>query len=250
MKSSFNMLLAAALTMMFVWGCNSGESGEGESFAGLSSETDTISYAIGMDIGKNFSSQNIEVTPAALKKGLEDQIAGTAMFDQAKKDQILQAFNMKLQQQQRAAMQEKAAANKQKGASFLAENSTKEGVITLPSGLQYKVVTPGTGKSPTINDMVKCNYRGTLIDGTEFDSSYSRGEPATFPLKGVIQAWQIAVPLMKEGGKWEIYAPSDLAYGDQGSPPTIGPGETLIFTIELLEINPPMPQGQPGQPQR
>lgn len=227
--------MLALVVSVFTVGCNGGGGG---GFDGIKTKTDTVSYAIGMDIGKNFQTQNIEVNAAALKQGLQDFIDGAAQFTDDDVMGIMRRFQNELRQKDQAKKVEDAAANKQKGAQFLAENSTKEGVVTLPSGLQYKVITPGTGASPTLDDKVKCHYRGTLIGGKEFDSSYSRGEPAVFPLRGVIKAWQEAVQLMKEGGKWEIYAPSDLAYGDMGSPPNIGPGETLIFEIELLEVNP------------
>lgn len=215
-------------------GCGDSQS----AFAGLNNETDSLSYAIGMDLGKNFSTQGIEISASALKQGIEDQVGGTAQLNDQQIQTIMQAFQMKMQQKQMDAMAEKAAGAKQEGAAFLAENGKKEGVMTTPSGLQYKIEKPGTGKQPTIDNQVKCHYAGTLLDGTEFDSSYKRGEPAVFPLRNVIQAWQEAVPMLKEGGKMEIWAPSDIAYGDMGSPPAIGPGATLHFVIELIEVMP------------
>jgi FKBP-type peptidyl-prolyl cis-trans isomerase FklB len=128
--------------------------------------------------------------------------------------------------------------NKATGAAFLAANKSKPGVVALPSGLQYKIITTGTGAKPTAEDKVVCNYRGTLIDGKEFDSSYKRGQPATFPVTGVIKGWTEALQLMPVGSKWELYVPSDLAYGDRGAGPDITPGSTLVFEVELLKIEP------------
>jgi FKBP-type peptidyl-prolyl cis-trans isomerase len=127
--------------------------------------------------------------------------------------------------------------NKMSGEAFLATNKNKPGVVTLPDGLQYKVMTQGNGPQPTDNDSVTVNYSGTLIDGTEFDSSYKRGQPATFPVSGVIPGWTEALKLMKMGSKWELYVPSSLAYGENGAPPMIGANETLIFTVELISVN-------------
>jgi FKBP-type peptidyl-prolyl cis-trans isomerase FklB len=129
-----------------------------------------------------------------------------------------------------------AEKNKKEGEAFLAANKTKEGIKTLPSGLQYKVIKEGTGKTPTAEDTVVTNYRGTLTDGTEFDSSYKRGQPATFPVKGVIPGWTEALQLMKEGSKWELFIPSNLAYGEQGAGGVIGPNAALIFEIELISV--------------
>jgi FKBP-type peptidyl-prolyl cis-trans isomerase len=154
---------------------------------------------------------------------------------------------MQLQKEMQEKQQAKAAAegdaNKKEGEAFLAANKGKEGVVTLPSGLQYKILTPGTGPKPTATDSVVCNYKGTLINGTEFDSSYKRGEPATFPVTGVIKGWTEALQLMPVGSKWQLFIPSDLAYGARGTPGgPIGPNATLIFEVELMSIkdkNPP-----------
>jgi FKBP-type peptidyl-prolyl cis-trans isomerase FklB len=137
---------------------------------------------------------------------------------------------------QQAKMQEEGAANKKEGDAFLAANKSKEGVVTLPSGLQYKILKAGTGPKPTANDTVECNYRGTLINGKEFDSSYKRGQPADFPVGGVIKGWTEALQLMPVGSKWQLFVPADLAYGDRGAGADIGPGETLIFEVELMSI--------------
>jgi FKBP-type peptidyl-prolyl cis-trans isomerase FklB len=147
---------------------------------------------------------------------------------------------MQLQEETRKKQAEKAqqmgAANKTEGETFLAANKNKEGVITLPSGLQYKILQAGTGPKPAATDSVVCNYRGTLINGTEFDSSYKRGQPATFPVNGVIKGWTEALQLMPVGSKWQLFVPAQLAYGDRGAGADIGPNATLIFEVELLSI--------------
>src|SRR5882757_8488148 len=149
---------------------------------------------------------------------------------------VIVALQTDLHKKPEAAMQAAGEVNKKQGDAFLAANKTKEGVVTLPSGLQYKILTPGTGPKPLATDSVVCNYRGTLIDGTEFDSSYKRGQPATFPVDKVIKGWTEAVQLMPVGSKWQLFIPPDLAYGERSPSPVIGVNSTLIFDIELLSI--------------
>jgi FKBP-type peptidyl-prolyl cis-trans isomerase FklB len=170
-------------------------------------------------------------------QGLQDAISGgTTRLS----EQDAQAVLQDVQNEVRKAMQEKAAqtsaANKSEGESFLAANKAKEGVVTLPSGLEYKILTEGTGPKPTAADTVVCNYKGTLINGTEFDSSYKRGQPATFPVNGVIKGWTEALQLMPVGSKWQLFIPPALGYGDRGAGADIGPNATLIFEVELLSI--------------
>ena len=195
------------------------------------------SYSIGADIGNKLKSQSIDVDPDALAQGLKDAISGNKllMTEQEIKESLssLQKEMMEKQAERTKQLSEK---NKKEGDAFLAENRKKEGVKTLPSGLQYKVITEGTGKTPKAEDTVITNYRGTLIDGTEFDSSYKRGQPATFPVKGVIPGWTEALQLMKEGSKWELFIPASLAYGERGAGNVIGPYATLIFEIELISV--------------
>ena len=195
------------------------------------------SYSIGADIGNKLKSQSIDVDPDALAQGLKDAISGNKllMTEQEMKESLssLQKEMMEKQAERTKQLSEK---NKKEGDAFLAENKKKEGVKTLPSGLQYKVITEGTGKTPKAEDTVITNYRGTLIDGTEFDSSYKRGQPATFPVKGVIPGWTEALQLMKEGSKWELFIPASLAYGERGAGNVIGPYATLIFEIELISV--------------
>jgi FKBP-type peptidyl-prolyl cis-trans isomerase FklB len=202
----------------------------------LKTQKDKFSYAIGMKMGANFKKQSVPVDASILARGVKDGMAGgkTLLTDEEAQAAIM-AVQKDLQQKQQAKMQEAGAANKKAGDAFLAANKGKEGVVTLPSGLQYKILKAGTGPKPTTGDSVVCNYRGTLINGTEFDSSYKRGQPATFPVTGVIKGWTEALQLMPVGSKWQLVVPSDLAYGDSGRP-GIEPGSTLVFEVELLSI--------------
>jgi len=148
----------------------------------------------------------------------------------------IQAFQKEMQAKMVAEMQALAAKNKAAGEAFLAENAKKEGVVVTDSGLQYKIIEEGEGPSPGPSDMATVNYRGTLIDGTQFDSSYDRGQPATFPVGGVIAGWTEALQLMKPGAKWQLFIPADLAYGERGAGKDIGPNSTLVFDVELLSV--------------
>ena len=205
----------------------------------LKTQKDKLSYAIGMDMGGSLKRNSIDVDIDALVKGLKDALAGgKMMMTEQEQRETLMAFQKEFQVKQQEKMKALAETNKKEGEAFLAENKKKKGVKTLPSGLQYKIITEGKGASPKETDTVTVNYRGTLIDGTEFDSSYKRNEPATFPVKGVIRGWTEALQLMKEGAKWQLFIPSDLAYGERGAGGTIGPNATLIFEVELLKIAP------------
>jgi FKBP-type peptidyl-prolyl cis-trans isomerase len=199
------------------------------------------SYAIGADIGKKvggqLKSQNVELDPAMVARGMRDAISGAkpAMTDEEIRATLAE-LRTQLQQKQAAVAHEAGAKNRQEGEAFLAANKGKEGVVTLPSGLQYKILKAGDGKKPLATDTVQCNYRGTLIDGTEFDSSAKHGGPAAFQVGGVIKGWTEALQLMPVGSKWQLFIPSDLAYGDRGAGGSIGPGSTLIFDVELVSI--------------
>ena len=215
----------------------------------LTTTKQKASYAIGMNLGGGLHRQNIDVDTEALVQGLKDTLSGNKT---QLTDEEARAALMQLQGEMQAKMQAKQAAegeaNKKEGDAFLAANKTKEGVVTLPSGLQYKILTPGNGAKPTATDSVVCNYKGTLINGTEFDSSYKRGEPATFPVTGVIKGWTEALQLMPVGSKWQLFIPPDLAYGPRGTPGgPIGPDSTLIFEVELMSIKekPPAPDKVP-----
>ncbi|MBB6610068.1 FKBP-type peptidyl-prolyl cis-trans isomerase [Pontibacter sp. Tf4] len=193
-----------------------------------------ISYIIGRDMAGNLKKQGIDVNPDAFIKGMKEAIEGKpSTLSQAE----VQEAMMQLQQEMGAKQGAAASENKQAGEAFLAENKNKEGVKTLPSGLQYEVLKEGSGKSPSASDKVTTHYHGTLIDGTTFDSSYERGQPATFPVNGVIAGWTEALQLMKEGAKWRLYIPSDLAYGSQGAGDVIGPNAALIFDVELISVH-------------
>lgn len=195
------------------------------------------SYSIGADIGKKLKAQAIDIDADALAQGLKDAVSGGSllMTDQ-EMNETLSAFQKELMEKQTERNKQIGEKNKKEGETFLAANKTKEGIKTLSSGLQYKVIKEGTGKTPKAEDTVVTHYRGTLTDGTEFDSSYKRGQPATFPVKGVIPGWTEALQLMKEGSKWELYIPSNLAYGERGAGNVIGPNAALIFEIELISV--------------
>ncbi len=196
----------------------------------LKNQKEKYSYALGMDFGNQLRRQGVELDTALFGQGLKDALSGgkTLITEQEARVTI-----MTLQNEVRTAL---AARNKKEGEDFLAANKSKEGVVTLESGLQYKVLKAGDGKKPALDDTVICNYRGTLINGTEFDSSYKRNQPATFPVKGVIKGWTEALQLMPAGSKWQLFIPSVLAYGERGAGGDIGPNATLIFEVELLSI--------------
>src|SRR6185369_3801949 len=202
----------------------------------LKTEKDKFSYALGMNLGNSLHRQSVPVDPAILLRGLKDALAGKTLMTDDDARAALKAVQTEMQKKMQETMQAAGAANKKEGDAFLATNKTKEGVTTLPSGLQYKILTAGTGPKPTATDSVVCNYRGTLINGKEFDSSYKRGEPATFPVNGVIKGWTEALQLMPVGSKWQLFVPSDLAYGERSPALEIGPDSTLIFEVELLSI--------------
>ncbi len=198
---------------------------------------DSVSYSIGMDIGRNLKGQMIDVNPDALAQALKDMTGdGKPMLTDVQARSVMMAFQTQMMATHAERMKAASEKNKKDGEAFLAENKKKDGVVTLPSGLQYKVLTMGNGRKPTANDKVTLNYRGTLIDGTEFDNSYKRGEPAVFPVSGIIKGLSEALQLMPVGSKWQIVVPSDIAYGEQGAGGQITPNAVLVFEIELLGI--------------
>jgi FKBP-type peptidyl-prolyl cis-trans isomerase FklB len=202
----------------------------------LKTDKDKFSYALGMNFGESLRKQGLELDTAVFAKGFAESFSGskTAMTDQEMQT-LLQAAAQEIRKKQAALQAEKGAAAQKDGEAFLAANKSKDGVVTLPSGLQYKILKAGTGEKPTLEDTVVCNYKGTLINGTEFDASEKHGGPATFPVKGVIAGWTEALQLMPVGSKWQLFVPSNLAYGPQG-PGEIGPNATLIFEVELVSI--------------
>ena len=199
-------------------------------------DKDKFSYALGMNFGENFRKQGLDVDPAVFAKAFAEAFnSGKTAMSEEDMRTVLTAAAQEIRKKQAALQAEKAEQAQKEGEKFLAENKTREGVVTLPSGLQYKILKPGTGEKPTLEDTVVCNYKGTLINGTEFDASEKHGGPATFPVKGVIAGWTEALQLMPVGSKWQLFVPSNLAYGEQG-PPDIGPNSTLIFEVELVTI--------------
>ena len=203
----------------------------------LKTPKDKASYAMGMNIGTGLRKQSIDIDPAILARGLRDAFAnGKTLLTEDEVRTILTQLQADMRKKQQELAQVAGENNKKQGVAFLEANKAKEGVVTLPSGLQYKVLQKGTGPKPTATDSVVCNYRGTLLDSTEFDSSYKRGQPLTIPVTGVIKGWTEALQLMPVGSKWQLFVPSDLAYGERGAGGPIGPNATLIFEIELVSI--------------
>ena len=196
-----------------------------------------LGYAIGMNIGINMKKQNVAADANQLAAGLKAAYLGEkTLLTEEDMGQVLMAYQQEMQMKQVAEMTAAAQENSHKAEQFLAQNSLQEGVVSLDSGLQYKILNKGTGATPTKDSTVQVNYSGTLIDGTQFDSSYERGEPISFPVTGVIPGWTEALQLMKEGDKWQLFIPPNLAYGERGASPVIPPNSALIFEVELLKI--------------
>lgn len=219
-----------------------------EEKSALKDPKDKVSYSIGLDIGSTLKKQNIDVNADTLIQGLKDALTGAKpQLTEEQMKETMTAFSQELRQKQQAATQEASQKNATEGEKFLAENKKKPGVKTTASGLQYKVLKEGSGPSPKESDTVVTNYRGTLINGTEFDSSYKRNEPVTFPVNGVIKGWTEALQLMKKGSKYQLFVPAELAYGPRGAGQDIGPNETLIFEVELVDVKPaPSASASPG----
>lgn len=227
-------LLGIGLMGLTLAGCNAGGSK-------LDTQKDKASYIIGQNIGRSFKQQNLDESVVDLDKlllGMRDAIKGAEpKFTDEQIMEIMTQFQQEMEARSDSLAAAASGKNRKAGEEFLKENAAKEGVVTLPSGLQYKILTEGKGKKPGPTSMVTVHYRGTLIDGTVFDSSIDRGQPATFPVNGVIEGWTEALQLMPAGSKWQLFIPAGLAYGDQGAGPAIGPGSTLIFEVELISVN-------------
>ncbi|MGA9527839.1 MAG: FKBP-type peptidyl-prolyl cis-trans isomerase [Terriglobales bacterium] len=206
----------------------------------LKTKTEKFSYALGMNIGTdvlpNLRKESIDLDPAMFTEGLKDALAGKTLLTDEEADALVKEIQVQIQETQLGRIKDAMDKNKVDSEAFLAANKEKQGVVTLPSGLQYKILTQGSGPKPTLNDTVVCNYRGTLIDGTEISSTYHKGQPATFKVNHVLKGWTEALQLMPVGSKWQIVLPPSLAYGDQGVGKEILPYSTLIFEIELLSI--------------
>lgn len=213
----------------------------------LNTLRDKSSYSLGLSIGRNLKAQDFDIDIAKLAAGIADAVAGNQQLTDEEINTTMEAFEKEHTQKQVARMKAAAEKNKQQGDAFLAENKKKRGVITTNSGLQYEIIKQGTGAKPGKSDVVTTHYKGELLDGTEFDSSHKRGQPATFPVDGVIPGWTEALQLMPVGSKWKLFVPAELGYGAQGAGPAIGPNATLVFEVELLGIG--KPEQAPGAPE-
>lgn len=233
-----NLMFAAALILMLcVLFLNSGYASAKKN---LETQKDKVSYSVGWDIGNNLKRQSIDVDADIMSAGIKDALSGSKpLLTDDERNQVMMSFQKDLQDKQMKAKSETGEKNKNSGEEFLAKNKKIESVKVTSSGLQYKIIKQGTGEKPKSNDTVTVNYEGRLIDGTVFDSSYKRGQPATFAVGGVIAGWTEALQLMKVGSKYELFIPSNLAYGERGVGADIGPNSALIFTVELISIKKP-----------
>jgi FKBP-type peptidyl-prolyl cis-trans isomerase FklB len=212
--------------------CAAGEAPE------IRDDSDRIGYSIGYQIGGDFRRQGVELRPDLVVKGIRDAVDGAnPLMTPEEMSRTLVELKRRVTAAQQEDARRTAERNRAAGEAFLAENAKKDGVVTLPSGLQYKVVKQGEGAPPGATDNVSVHYRGTLVDGTEFDSSYRRNRPSTFPVNGVIRGWAEALQLMKPGAKWQLFIPANLAYGDRGAGSVVLPGSALIFEVELISVN-------------
>ncbi len=243
MKRLFWVALMIPIFLLPASGCIAEE--KAQSPVELKDLKDKVSYAIGLSIGRDFKNQDLEINPDILAQGIRDSLQGNdpLMSDEEIKETQM-AFQEEVRAKQQKLMEMAAEKNVQKEQTFLEQNKKKEGVKVTESGLQYEIIEEGTGPKPDPTDQVKVHYSGTLLTGSEFDSSYQRGEPAVFPVNAVIPGWTEALQMMKEGAKWKLYIPSRLAYGERGAGQSIGPNETLVFTVELLEV---MKEDQEGK---
>ncbi|NBX18615.1 MAG: FKBP-type peptidyl-prolyl cis-trans isomerase [Proteobacteria bacterium] len=204
----------------------------------LNSRSQKVSYIIGLDIGRNLAQQGIEVEAASLAQGISDAMGDAEpKLTESEIQTVMSAFQEEMEAKQAQVQSAQASKNIDEGKAFLEINRMKDGVVALSSGLQYREIKAGSGRSPKATDKVTTHYKGTLLDGSVFDSSYERGEPATFPVNGVIAGWTEALQLMKEGSVWELFIPANLAYGARGAGGKIGPNATLVFTVELLSVH-------------
>ena len=230
MNKTLHVIGATILLVAIAAGCTAEEA-----VVKLDQPKQRISYTIGLNIGRDFVSQDVEIDTGALMAGVRDGLGGQKprLSDEEMLAEV-KSFREAMMAKQEAKQKELAAKNLAEGAEFLAKNAKEPGVVVRESGLQYKVLKEGTGPLPKADSIVSVHYRGTLLDGSEFDSSYERNEPLTLPVGGVIPGWTEALTLMKEGSKWQLYIPAALAYGEAGAPPAIGPNATLLFEVELL----------------
>ena len=230
MKKTLNVLGATALMVTIAVGCTAQEA-----VVKLDDPKQRISYTIGLNIGRDFAKQDVEIDTTALMAGVRDGLGGQKprLTDEQMLSEV-KSFREAMIAKQEAKLKALAEKNQADGAAFLAKNAKEPGVVVRESGLQYKILKEGAGPMPKADSIVSVHYRGTLIDGTEFDSSYERNEPLILPVGGVIPGWTEALTLMKEGSKWQLFIPAALAYGEEGAPPAIGPNSALLFEVELL----------------
>jgi FKBP-type peptidyl-prolyl cis-trans isomerase FklB len=233
--------IGASLLLAFILGTTKAHAAENQA---LGNDKDKASYAVGVSVAREMQKQAYDLNPALFAQGFQDAFSGSkTLLTDEEMAALIVALQQSMMQKQVEAQKAAGDKNKKEGEAFLAANKTKKGVQTTASGLQYKILKEGTGKTPKADDSVTTHYRGTLIDGTEFDSSYKRNEPATLPVNGVIAGWSEALQMMKTGAKWQLFIPPDLAYGERGAGGVIGPHAVLIFEIELLSID----AAKPGQ---
>jgi FKBP-type peptidyl-prolyl cis-trans isomerase FklB len=219
--------------------------------APLKDDREKLSYSLGVNIGTVWKQRGVEADPDVVARGIRDALSGQPLLTEQETREITSAYQKELNAKAEQRRKEQGEKNKAEGEAFLAKNQNEPGVISMPSGLQYKVLTEGTGPKPQSTNRVSVHYRGTLLDGTEFDSSYKRGKPAVFPVTGVIKGWQEALQLMPVGSKWQLFIPSHLAYGERGAGSNIAPNAALIFEVELLSIEePPAAAAVPAAPSR
>lgn len=238
MRTSFRLLAVAACASL-LFACAKKEDTAAAPAGELTTDAQKFGYSIGVDLGRSLQPVKDQVDLASLKAGLDDVYAGTEpKLDDAAREEVKNTVAKKMQEKQLAERAEQAKKSDEEGKKFLEENAKKEGVKTTASGLQYQVITEGSGKSPTAEDKVTVHYKGTLINGEEFDSSYARGEPVTFPLANVIPGWTEGLQLMKPGAKYKLVIPSALGYGERGAGVKIGPNSTLVFEVELISVEP------------
>jgi FKBP-type peptidyl-prolyl cis-trans isomerase len=247
MKNSLRLLAISLAATALIAGCAKKDdksaadaTAAASTDASLQSDAQKFGYAIGVDLGKSLQPVKDDTDLAALKAGLDDAFAGNApKMDDAAREEIKNTVAKKMQERQIKDREAQASKNKEEGAKFLEENGKRDGVKTTKSGLQYEVITEGKGAHPKATDTVTVHYKGTLINGEEFDSSYSRGQPVSFPLNNVIPGWTEGVQLMTPGSKYKFYIPSELGYGERGAGVKIGPNQVLVFEVELLSIGEP-----------
>lgn len=236
MKSLLTSLIALGL-------CGAVFAADEKPAASFKDNRDKVSYSYGVNIASTMKMQGFEINPDELANGLRDALAGKAKLDEKEVRETLMAFSQELRNKRTEKMRADSEKNKKAGDEWLSANAKKPGVKSFPDGLQYKVLVSGTGPQPKATDTVSAHYKGTLTDGTEFDSSYTRGQPLNLPVVRMISGWQEALTNMHVGDKWELYVPGPMAYGERGSPPKIGPNATLVFEMELLSTQAGPPPG-------